>query len=135
MTSCLKTGCFKNKCNENFEWATASTTILAFVFLFAVIYDRNYTQISCKFLLNYSVQSRKETYTEDINRCNMFDIRCSYLPQQSKKANNPVGIYLLKVNNRNTRTRCEICSKLTIKKPERCLVSLLLTLNIFHTLF
>ena len=30
-----------------------------------------------------------------------------------------VGIYLLKVNNRNTRTRCEICSKLTIKTPER----------------
>ena len=26
----------------------------------------------------------------------------------------PVGIYLLKVNNRNTRTNCEICSKLTI---------------------
>ena len=26
---------------------------------------------------------------------------------------------LLKVNNRNTRTRCEICSKLTIKMPER----------------
>ena len=24
------------------------------------------------------------------------------------------GIYLLKVNNRNTRTRCEICLKLTI---------------------
>ena len=31
----------------------------------------------------------------------------------------PVGIYLLKVNIRNTRTRCEICSKLTIKMPER----------------
>ena len=28
------------------------------------------------------------------------------------------GIYLLKVNNRNTRTRSEICSKLTIKIPE-----------------
>ena len=27
------------------------------------------------------------------------------------------GVYLLKVNNRNTRTRCEICSKLTIKIP------------------
>ena len=26
----------------------------------------------------------------------------------------PVGIYLLKVNNRKTRTSCEICSKLTI---------------------
>ena len=32
---------------------------------------------------------------------------------------NPTGIYMLKVNNRNTRTRCEICSKLTIKTPER----------------
>ena len=30
----------------------------------------------------------------------------------------PAGIYLLKVNNRSTRTRCEICSKLTIKTPE-----------------
>ena len=29
------------------------------------------------------------------------------------------GIYLFKYNNRNTRTRCEICSKLTIKTPER----------------
>ena len=33
---------------------------------------------------------------------------------------NPAGMYLLKVN-KNTRTRCKICSKLT--------------LNIFHTLF
>ena len=31
----------------------------------------------------------------------------------------PVGNYMLKVNIRNTRTRCEICSKLTIKTPER----------------
>ena len=29
----------------------------------------------------------------------------------------PATIYLLKVNNRN-RTRCEICSELTIKTPE-----------------
>ena len=29
------------------------------------------------------------------------------------------GIYLLKVSNKNTRIRCEICSKLTIKIPER----------------
>ena len=26
--------------------------------------------------------------------------------------------YIFKVNNRNTRARCEICSKLTIKTPE-----------------
>ena len=31
----------------------------------------------------------------------------------------PAGNYMFKVNNRNTRTRCEICSKLTIKTPER----------------
>ena len=31
----------------------------------------------------------------------------------------PAGIYLLKVKSRNTRTRCVICSKLTIKTPER----------------
>ena len=55
-------------------------------------------------------------------------IKCLWL---SDKANNfkllnlrrietyPIDIYLLKVNNRKTRTRCEICSKSTIKTPER----------------
>ena len=65
----------------------------------------------------------------------------------------PAGNYKFKVNNKSTRTRCEICSKLTVKTPKqrRCrsgvfivnfkhisyfvLVFLLLTLNIFHTLF
>ena len=28
-------------------------------------------------------------------------------------------MYLLKVSNRNTRKRCEVCSKLIIKTPER----------------
>ena len=36
----------------------------------------------------------------------------------------PAGIYLLKINNRNSRTRCEICSKLTIKTAERRHVSI-----------
>ena len=27
--------------------------------------------------------------------------------------------YMLKVNNRNTRAKCKICSKLTTKTPER----------------
>ena len=31
----------------------------------------------------------------------------------------PASIYLLKVSNRNTTTRCEISSKLAIKTPER----------------
>ena len=50
----------------------------------------------------------------------------------------PANIYQLKINNRNTRKWCKICSKLTIKTPERrhsfwC--PLLLILNIFHTFF
>ena len=31
----------------------------------------------------------------------------------------PANIYLFKVNNRNTRRRCEICSKLSIRTPGR----------------
>ena len=48
---------------------------------------------------------------------------CCYVPLYKsasfKKFSSPVGNYMLKCNNRNTRTRCEICSKLTIKTPER----------------
>ena len=43
-------------------------------------------------------------------------------------------VYLLK-DTIETLEICEICSKLTIKTPERRLVSILLTLNIFRTLF
>ena len=32
---------------------------------------------------------------------------------------NPAGNYMFKADNRNTRARCEICSKLTIKTPEQ----------------
>ena len=48
------------------------------------------------------------------------------------------NIYLFKVNNRNIRKNCEVCSKLAIQKHQNdaidfVLVFLLLTLNIFHT--
>ena len=33
--------------------------------------------------------------------------------------NYPVGNYMFEVNNENTRTRCEICSKLIINTPKR----------------
>ena len=36
----------------------------------------------------------------------------------SSVRNKPINIYMFKFNNRNTRTRCEICSKLTIKTPD-----------------
>ena len=44
---------------------------------------------------------------------------CFFLFFQNSHFVAPVGNYMFKVNNRNTRTRCEICSKLTIKTPER----------------
>ena len=44
--------------------------------------------------------------------------KCSSLLLSFIQSSYPAGIYLLKVNNRNTRTRGEICSKLTIKIPE-----------------
>ena len=39
--------------------------------------------------------------------------------QRKTNRSGPAGFYLLKVNNRKTRTRYEICSKLTVKTPER----------------
>ena len=81
--------------------------------------DRLYTRIS---LANWLLD-RKITYVGTLNHNRQgiptelknkfereeFSVTCHY----------PAGIYLFKVNNRNTRTRCEICSKLTIKTPER----------------
>ena len=56
--------------------------------------------------------------TESVSICAM---RGKSASQSEKKliVHNPVNIYLFKFNNRNTRTRWEICSKLTIKIPER----------------
>ena len=45
------------------------------------------------------------------------------------------NIYQFKVNNRKTRNRCEICSKLTIRSLMSVSKSSLLTLNIFHAFF
>ena len=38
---------------------------------------------------------------------------------QKKYYHIPAGNYMFKVNNRNARTRCKICSELSIKTPER----------------
>ena len=48
-----------------------------------------------------------------------FNLRSSFSNLVMMKLSNPAGNYMFKVNNRNVRTRCEICSKLTVKIPER----------------
>ena len=46
-------------------------------------------------------------------------MRWSFGEAHRFKGGFPASIYLLKVNNRNIRGRCEICSKSVIKTPER----------------
>ena len=44
-----------------------------------------------------------------------------FTPRKKKnsRGSNPAGNYMFKAKNRNTRTRCEIYSKLTINTPEQ----------------
>ena len=51
-----------------------------------------------------------------------------YLDKAYNKNTSPAGNYMFKVNNRDARKSCEICSKLTIKIPIQ-------GVNIFHTLY
>ena len=72
---------------------------------------------------------RLEVHYDNANK-NKSAVGCAYrqnkikqqdlIIQESKKTkrNFPANIYLFKVNNKNTRKRCEICSQLT-KIPER----------------
>ena len=49
----------------------------------------------------------------------MWSLELFFLNTETISLPTPVDISLLKVNDRNTRTRCEIYLKLTIKTPER----------------
>ena len=64
---------------------------------------------------------------DTITWCSQFSAQFYLLSmfalEKTSKISNPVRIYMFKVNNRNTRTRCEIYSKLTIKTPEQRLAS------------
>ena len=46
---------------------------------------------------------------------------CVFLATASTASlhHDPAGYYMFKDNNRNTKTRCEICSELTMNTPER----------------
>ena len=45
------------------------------------------------------------------------------------------GIYLLKVSNRNIRTMYEICSNLSVKKPEQRRSDVFIFVNVKHITF
>ena len=63
------------------------------------------TRVFCFIWSNYYLQIYHSSFSFD----SIFPISNSH----------PTGNYMFKVNNRNTRLRCEICSKLTIMTPER----------------
>ena len=74
-----------------------------------------------------------DSHCKSINPLTGF--RVSGILARNVLRSSPANIYLFKVNDRNTRKRCEISSKLTIEIPDDVVLLLsLLTLNIFHAL-
>ena len=69
------------------------------------------------FHLVYTQNFRKILHAYLINDPHL--IRQSCLLLSFPRALIPPNNYMFKVNNRNTRIRCKICSKLTIKTPKR----------------
>ena len=103
------------------KWVTSKTVIIS-------------TQKKC-------LESKRVQYSQNLNLNyksygNLIISPCS--KYQEKTASS--GIYFFKVNNGTTKTMCGICSKLTTKRRQNevnnvILVSLMLTVNIFGTLF
>ena len=65
---------------------------------------------------NINSASRNQDFVRHIKERNFSNISNDLFPAPSKTF--PANIYLFKVDNRNSRKRCEICSKVTIKAPE-----------------
>ena len=97
----------------------------------------------CKnFYFLISVLSKAFSNTFKLRYCTIFWSRPTISAVTKKKKKKlvfvlwtplPANIYVFQVNNKNTRRKCKICSKSTIKTP--VLVFLLLTLNILHFFF
>ena len=69
--------------------------------------------------VNYIVATKSEFTTIPLeDRTTNEEKDCQSKNQFLDGITHPAGNYMFKVNNKNTRTRCEICSKLTIKTPE-----------------
>ena len=75
--------------------------------------------LSCILLKNDQTYFKNlAMFTSDDSK-SMFGHFLTLCMEELIKNPNPTGNCMFKVNNRNTRTRCETCSKLTIKTPER----------------
>ena len=63
-----------------------------------------------RIILHITWQTLYSLFVKRCKKTNWSELFCNHFP---------AGIYLFKVNNKITRTWCEICSKLTIKTPKR----------------
>ena len=83
-------------------------------FLFFLVPWEN-VKVSRNIVLNKSFEMKSENCEKSSDRLDwILDYRSIAHP-----ADSPVGNYRFKFSNRNTRRKCEICSKSTIRKPER----------------
>ena len=78
---------------------------------------------ACCSLLSVCHLSKTRTPPKKFFR-NSAKFRNAYFPEHLSvllllENNFPANIYLFKINNRNTKKRCEICPKLTLRTPER----------------
>ena len=72
----------------------------------------------CNYLINVSktyklIPPNEACYRYYVNHEKVIKVKATF------KNSLPAANYMFKVNKRNTRTRCEICSKLTIKISEQ----------------
>ena len=77
---------------------------------------KNFREQEMKAIRKDNLESNNKFSIKPLMYCFPFHIRFHYLRFQV--GSDPAGNYMFKVTNRNTRARCEICSKLTIKTPE-----------------
>ena len=97
---------FIHQSETNYDWTICSFTI-------SLSYPRTHPLFSLSpFFYICSWLSNKPPH-EIIT--NPISLLLSYVPISKKIT----ALFTFKVNNKNTRTRCEICSKLAKKIPER----------------
>ena len=96
-------------------------------FSYQVKYFKNVLCLPCKRLIDFQVQYTMESILVTFTLLNIYIHIVNFHPKlrignlscaaafYSSTSCFPAGIYRLKGNNTNTRARCEICSKLTIK--------------------
>ena len=95
---------------------TSAYLLISFFILFGVCKQRMH--FTCSGVVQKTVVPNFVTTHAEIP-LQIYNETLQHFTNSSSQNTIPTGNYMFKVNNRNTRTRCEICSKLTIKTPER----------------